>query len=487
MVQPTSRLAQFRKTIKTQPPDRVVRSIARGYRLSAYTVTSFSDEVASDVAYLQRLVDAGLVAAVLPLLERGENGTVAEALGREESLGDPAGWIMLLDSMLQNTTCEDVRLNTRLEIARRIGLLIRCMIDDRQRRCFDDNFHWWDSMVPFVALLETLTLSLETVPILLQYDGLVEFLIQCMFWESHRPDLVHEVREYADKLDSDIFEAIYIAATRVVRAFAVETVDVTSDSSFRVPERSRKRLAMIASTKIVNEKYNPKCKVTFGAGWFDLLVSAPKEDERESLWIIFVYMMRAQCATKTIFVRTVEHGLANVNVDMDAYFVVEALDGALAPRFGAQGMEWKPKDDHFSIAIKAGFIEMCLEMIVRFKTRSTRDLSYGRMLDYLDNLLNGTGAVSLLKHSAKAVSEHRSDIQEALRSAVGKTEGRCSELVEKVRSIISINIEMRKNTDSHGLDYVLCGRCLVELQADHIKMCSKCHFGRLPFRLCVDI
>ena len=109
------------------------------------------------------------------------------------------------------------------------------------------------------------------------------------------------------------------------------------------------------------------------------------------------------------------------------------------------------------------------------------------MLDYLDNLLNGTGAVSLLKHSAKAVSEHRSDIQEALRIAVGKTEGRCSELVEKVRSIISINIEMRKNTDSHGLDYVLCGRCLVELQADHIKMCSKCHFGKLPFRLCVSI
>ena len=90
MTRPTSKLAEGRQLIKRLPPDRAVRAIAMGDRLATYAVTSFSDEVASDAAYFQRLVDAGLLNAVLALLERGENETVVEVLGRNDSLCDPA-------------------------------------------------------------------------------------------------------------------------------------------------------------------------------------------------------------------------------------------------------------------------------------------------------------------------------------------------------------------------------------------------------------
>ena len=468
-------ISLFRKKFKTLPPDRVVRCVAQGYR--AYTQVFLElEDSASDTAYLQRLVEAGLLTTVLQLLERCHGEKFSDVLGRNGDLPNPGVWLsVLLNSILETgVPNKETLLNSRMEIARGIGPVVRCMIDDRQRMFFDEKKYWWQgpSIVSFFGILENLTYSLETVPVLVEYEGLTEFLVQSIFWESHRPDIVADTHKYASFIPPDTFRIIQESAIAVLYAFVNVGEDGCSDEEPKFSDEEAKKMKRMASTKIVSELYNPDCKVTFVAGWFDLMKAGPSEQDSLRLWSILLQLMAAQCVDRKLIVRLVEYGTSNVTSYNDALYAVAALYDALVPPLGIDKGKRKPNDDLFSVAIKAGLIEMSLKMIVRFGASGTKTL-----LNKLGLMLNDLSAVSLFKKSAKAVSEHRSEILDVLRTMVGKTEGKSSELVEKVRSIVSINTETGKKTNSSE-GRVLCMRCLQTFPADQMKKCSKCQKGR---------
>ena len=475
-------VARFWKKIKTQPSDRILRDIAQGLDLPTRAVVRLSSPDHVDEAFLRRLIGAGLVATVFQLLDRCEEEKFADVLGRDGDLPSPEFWLMMLVNTVfpDNVTCKDLVLNTRMEIARGIGPLVRCLTDDSKRMFFGENRFWCPCIGYFVGLVEALVLSPETVPILIQYQGLTEFLIECMFWNNHRPDIVVESRTYVAERLPNPLEIVVKCASRTLREFA--RVDkVTIKGGVRFPDEGTKRLELIASTKIVSEKYNPDCKVNFAAGLFDLIKADPSEYVLLNLWFIVRHLVWAQlCIDRATIVRIVKHGLTNVKFSIDAYGLVDVLHLALVPRPETAGRGRNLDDDLFAAAIKAGLIEMCLHLILRFGANSENEPPHDGWLDTLGYLLDGASAVSLFKKSAKAVTEHRSEIQEVLRSAVGKTEGKSSKLVEKVRSIVSINMETGKKTEktlSDSLKLEHCDRCLKELQADQIKLCSKCHRG----------
>ena len=173
---------------------------------------------------------------------------------------------------------------------------------------------------------------------------------------------------------------------------------------------------------------------------------------------------------KALIVRMVQYAMTNCTSCTDAQAIVDALRNALIPTGVVDGRAIRrmPNVDRYSVAIKTGLIEMCLKLIVRFGRSNGNDLYHrATMLDTLGAVLNGASGVALCNKPAKALSDRRSNIQDTLRSAVGVAEGKSFELVEKVRSIVSINTQAEKKS--------LC--CRQVLQADQIKMCSKCHRG----------
>ena len=185
--------SRFRKKLKTLPPDRVVRDVARGKDLPSRAIGLFSSgPEAGDDAYLRGLVDAGLINTVLQLLERCEDEKFPDVLGRDGDIPNPAIWLNLLLNAVSGEFAtmipNELLWKSRMEIAKRIGPVVRCMTDYKQRTFFGENRYWWQgtSIVYFVILLQYLMGSPETLSILVEYEGLVNFLIQCIFWESHR-------------------------------------------------------------------------------------------------------------------------------------------------------------------------------------------------------------------------------------------------------------------------------------------------------------
>ena len=285
---------------------------------------------------------------------------------------------------------------------------------------------------------------------------------------------MEESRKYAN--NPNIFETIQNSAIGTLYAL-VRVEKVTSGDQFvRFSDEGTKRLDMIASSKIVSNKYNPDCKVDFTAGCLGLIKAGPSKRNQAKLWNIFRNLILNQCVDNAIVVRMVEYGMTRVKSAHDAQEIVTALYDALIPCLGLEGIERKPNADRYFVAIKAGFIEMSLALIVRFEDSSTTDLSIEKMLENFGFLLNGAMAVSLLTTTANAVSAHQSKIREALAS-VGKTEGKISALVEKVRSIVSINMETGRITNTDGSKLELCKGCLEAIPAVQIKLCSLCHQG----------
>ena len=463
-----SGISRCAKRLKTRQPAIVVRDVARCQNLPTQAIVLLACSESGKNRYLRRLVEAGLIATVLQLLARCEDENFADVLGGDGDLPCPAVWLQLLHNTVSNVNmlCQEVLANSRMEIARGIGPVVRCMTDECQRMFFGENKYWWHgrAIFLFVDLLGDLVMSLETVPILIQYEGLVEFLIQCLFWGKHRPDIVEESHKYAP---TNTFEMIQHSALIVLQALTGVDKVINGAQSGKLTDEEIKHLQMIASTKIVIEKYNPDSKMTFAAGWFELRNASSDTVTQARLWLILYQLILGQCVDRAMVVRMVKYGVSNVKSNYDSR-TISFLYMALTPLTGVK----KLNDDLYSVAIKAGLIELILKLIVLFDAGGTRDFRID--FDCVNGLLVEVSAVSLSKKSAKALNERRAKIQEELRGVVGKTKEH-SRLVEKVRSIVSRAVEIERTQNSDGSDRVFCGRCFEAINADKIKTCSKCH------------
>ena len=136
--------------LRTVPPHRLVRAVAEGQNQATDAIILlWGSTDKGDMATLKRLIDAGLVATVLQLLERCEDETFTDVLSRHCGGGDleaPASWLLLLlksAAAADNRSCSNnaqLYLNSlsnpRMESARRIGPVVRCITNDSQRLFF---------------------------------------------------------------------------------------------------------------------------------------------------------------------------------------------------------------------------------------------------------------------------------------------------------------------------------------------------------------
>lgn len=73
-----------------------------------------------------------------------------------------------------------------MQVAGGICPLVRCMIDESKKEFFQQTVHWPVTVTVFMQLVYVFVQTEEVVPDLLQYEGLVDLLVQSLFWKMYR-------------------------------------------------------------------------------------------------------------------------------------------------------------------------------------------------------------------------------------------------------------------------------------------------------------
>jgi len=150
-------MARYYKSLPSLPPNTVIESIKRGDDIPlevVFEVVTDCEETQKNepdkfcpedqyVVIYKKLVDAGLVSAAFGV-------TVTGCMDKWQSSADtfpPRMCIMLLANMSNNDN------KHRLQIAKGIQPLIKCMINVEKREYFGSKKHWHESIKVFIMLI----------------------------------------------------------------------------------------------------------------------------------------------------------------------------------------------------------------------------------------------------------------------------------------------------------------------------------------------
>ena len=246
----------------------------------------------------------------------------------------------------------------------------------------------------------------------------------------------------------------------------------------RLDEAEMKQLSEIGFKVIVNEVYDPNCDITFMAGLLDLIkVSDPTAKQ---IWYYMLNEMATSgCVDSRVLNRAVCHGSKSALDQIDATMLPEVLFRLLhkIPP-GDKLLPPMPDDARYAVAIDAGLLQVCMEMLLRFRLLYNNDL-FRRFLA----IIHGTSAIAFHPKTQKALA--RLDKAE-LRCILSKPElhnlGRTNELCDKMFGTIAFfakDIAPFKGPrpDFGGVLAVLepvCSSCSKELGKGAIKRCGQC-------------
>ena len=109
----------------------------------------------------------------------------------ESRVTRPDVWVCMLVNLVSSFSLGSKQLDEiRMQIASDIGPLVSCMSDDMKRELFQSKEYWFGALHPFVQLVYSLAVTKTTIPILMGYDGLREFMVGCIFYGLHRQILL---------------------------------------------------------------------------------------------------------------------------------------------------------------------------------------------------------------------------------------------------------------------------------------------------------
>lgn len=221
----------FDKKMKNVPPAEVVKRVGRGMGLTAYVVDYLArspNATSEHHQYLHKMADEGLVSVLLGLLGRcvdeelfdvvdTSSGYAFNDMGPylrrggeflERYVDEPSVWLDILGGLVNLSQRENPFqfdchadkeawikkvMDYRRETAEGICPMVKCLCDDMKRECFKSKKYWHTVFYTFVNLLYRLVgrvcdidYNPQIVPILSNYEGLVETMVRCMFWGNER-------------------------------------------------------------------------------------------------------------------------------------------------------------------------------------------------------------------------------------------------------------------------------------------------------------
>ena len=330
-----TRASCFERSMKSIPPEDAVSRVSNGLGLSTHIVEFLGtpDASTSHHQYLKRMVDAGLVSVVLGLLNKCRevdivdivdtegsfpfNGTMVKSRGEllEGYVSTPTVWVDILLRLAASEKSLGINKMRicRVEIANGIKPLVECVCDDTKRELFKSTQHWYDVFLPFVTLVYWLIgrkcdpdyTGDVTIPILIEYKGLLETMVRCIFWAQERPDIMQESQQYKSVLKPDNFAQIASWAGAIVEQI-MKSHELEDDYKFYYNGTGKEYNMRIGSTLIVDEEYNPECTVPFISGLICLLGGSVKSEvmnsgnfiDRPSLFNMMKMLLVTGCVDK---------------------------------------------------------------------------------------------------------------------------------------------------------------------------------------------
>ena len=191
------------RVMKTATPQIAVEMIRSGMPPTNELIRLGPERV--NILHRQKLIDEGLVSALLENINKCDE---AYKFGDSGQLG-PDYWVGCLANIImvhKTATGEPANKflpnlndygNIYLEISSGIGNMVKYICDDVQKQFFQSEKYWYKTMLQFLILIRSLmypksasSCKREVAKVLVKYDGIVALVVRCLFWKTHRPDVM---------------------------------------------------------------------------------------------------------------------------------------------------------------------------------------------------------------------------------------------------------------------------------------------------------
>eukprot|EP00985_Skeletonema_marinoi_P008822 scaffold4031_cov129-Skeletonema_marinoi.AAC.3 len=429
--------------------------------------------------YLGKLVEGGIYPIILEHLKRCEDETFADVLGEErvghdEFIESPLVWVVFLANSLNYLQDRDIS----IEIAENIDPLFKCIRDDMTRELFGEQKFWYETYPTFLAMVPNLvTKSRETMDILLQKQKLLDMIIQPLFWQMYRPDIMTDqlaVKYFSPHMFTAPMHTLYYIVARICNQINDE-----GQQTHNIPERlnkdEMKQLSEIGYKAIVSEAYDPKCDITFMAGLLDLIKL--HDPTSKQIWYYMLNEMGTSgCVDNRVINRAVCHGSKSTLDHIDATklpHVLFVLLHKVPP--GDKLLPPLPDDARYAVAIDAGLLQMSMDMILRFESLYDNDL-YRRFL----SIIEGANSIAFHPKTQKAIARvDKAELRRILSKPQLHSLGRRNELCDKIFGTIAffskdIAPSQGPKPNFGGVLETVCSSCSKELEKYAIKRCGQC-------------
>ena len=350
---------------------------------------------------------SGILSAVLGFLKRCEHESFDEVIASVRGdIATPATWIYIL-SKAMDLLNESGR-SCRLKIAEHIGPLVKCMCADTERLFFNSNKLWGDAILPFVQLISVLIIKCTSseckeknvVDTLLQYDALLNSVIQWGFWgDKYRPDIVKELSPstVVKKLSAGVCKMIVCLGRKSTKCLLSHAANARM-------ENNRSILESIGTTPIVSKNYDPGCLVSCTSGLLRLMKT--KGCQKNDFTAVQSLIRGGDCVDKGVITEIIDLGM---NYTKEDRATAEFVSGIIASmvRKVTNRKNRLISDTRVAFAIRAGLIELCLGFIERFE-------DVHNILANIRSVFISVYEVALHEKTAKAITCQRNKIEEKI-------------------------------------------------------------------------
>jgi len=434
-----------------------------------------------DELFYKELIDGGLVKALVDLVNEGCSN---ELVGEFHTDSFPGATMNFLANVMQDDANP-----FRLQVASSIGPLISCMVNVVDREYFKSSNHWHMTLKGFIYLIGNLLFSEvvheETMQVLLEHQGLFDFLVQSMFFGAYRPDIVDESKQFISDAPREVFtsgDSFFDISVGAARA-----VDRVLEQYNEQTDEGKNELYKIATMPVVSKACDPDCKTLVIFGLIDLIkryTNLSSVEEKKKWYYILLRLTMGDCVDKEVITSIIDLGFNYTNQYEAAAGVCAVLSGILIPRDGSLNIHGdpdvllsQPNDKRYAIAIDAGLFEMCLGLVVKYGGQNDNgDGPFNAHIGYftasIRNILDAANHVSFREKSSKSITNRQQKLMDALdlhKDRIPQNDI-CTEIFVRLQSIVDIK---------HGQSVValkaVCIGCSKALEAKDIKRCSNCN------------
>ena len=363
-----------------------------------------------------------------------------------------------------------------MTIANGIQPLFKCLRDDHKRNLFKSRKDWLEGTSMVLILLNHLLMSddeaIETC--IFNHEGVSELLIRSLFWKSHRPDIMDELKELEQA--SSLPLGSRVPNTELI--LQLINVYASRKEEMKLNHGERKdKLYDMAATSIVNKRHDKQCNTNFIVG---LLQRLKTDDEfksgsiRHRSNLLLWHLVAAGSVDKEVIKEVCDVGSNYVFNKGDAGFQTTMCFVMLNPANGESGV--RPNVNHYAYGISVGCFEMLIDLLLKYSWDGSDGSEH--MIANMESIFDNASSIMSERKVARAMSDRREKINESLvplESKINQCYGRSVILTRIVRGIRSM-VDGRTDVDlpfNYAKGYA-CQTCHAMLDDKTLRRCGKC-------------